>query len=60
VKQLRRRLVDSVEKRVDAAAAGGKPRLSFKIEINHNVPCWLLTLLLLQFFGGRNLQHLDE
>ena len=58
VKQPRRRLVDSVEKRVDAA--GGKPRLSFKIQINHNVPCWLMTLLLLQFFGGRNLQQLDE
>jgi hypothetical protein len=58
VKQLKRRLVDSVEKRVDEA--GGKPRLSFKIQINHNVPCWLMTLLLLQFFGGRNLQHLDE
>lgn len=47
VKQPRRRLVDSVEKRVDAA--GGKPRLSFKIQINHNVPCWLMTLLLPPF-----------
>jgi hypothetical protein len=58
VKQLREGLARSVAQRL--ARASGKPKLSFKIQIDHGVPCWLITWMLMQFFGRRGLLGLDE
>jgi hypothetical protein len=58
VKQLRERLVRSVEQRL--ADAVGKPRIPFKIQIDHGVPCWLITWMLMQFFGETDIEGLDE
>ena len=58
VKLLRERLVSSVKERL--ADAARKQWVSFKIQIDHGVPCWLITWMLMQFFGTRNLEQLDE
>jgi hypothetical protein len=58
VKLLRERLVSSVKDRL--ADAARKPWVSFKIQIDHGVPCWLITWMLMQFFGETNIEGLDE
>ena len=58
VKQLRGRLVSSVKERLGRAV--GKPRIPFKIQIDHGVPCWLITWMLMQFFGETDIEGLDE
>jgi hypothetical protein len=58
VKLLRERLVRSVEQRL--AHAVGKQRIPFKIQIDHGVPCWLITWMLMQFFGETHIEGLDE
>jgi hypothetical protein len=57
VRELRHRLADSVDNRLIAA---GSKRLSLKLQIDHMVECWMMTWILNQFFGGRNLEQLDE
>ncbi len=57
VRELRHRLADSVDNRLIAA---GSKRLSLKVQIDHLIESWMMTWILNQFFGGRNLEQLDE
>ena len=41
------------------AAAGGAERPRYKFEADHLFSCWLITCLLMQFFGTRNLGDLS-
>ena len=57
MKALRLELVESVRKR--QATAGLMP-VHFAIQIDHGVPGWLVTWLVMQFFGSRRLEALDD
>ena len=54
---LRAELIAAVEDRQEAT--GGTERPRYKPEIDHSIPCWLITFLLMQFFGTRNLGDLS-
>jgi hypothetical protein len=54
---LRAELKAVVENR--QAAAGGTERPRYKFEADHLFSCWLITCLLMQFFGTRNLDDLS-
>ena len=54
---LRAELIAAVEDR--HAAAGGTERPWYTAEIDHSMPCWLITFLLMQLFGTRNLGDLS-
>ena len=54
---LRAELIAAVEERQEAA--GGTERPRYKPEIDHPLPCWLITFLLMQLFGTRNLGDLS-
>ncbi len=53
ISDLRSELLRAVVERY--AAAGGTDLFWLKLQIDHGVPCWLITFLLMQFFGARNL-----
>ena len=50
---LRAELKAVVEERQEAAGGAERPR--YKFEADHLLSCWLITCLLMQFFGERNL-----
>ena len=54
---LRAELIAAVEDR--HAAAGGTERPWYTAEVDHSIPCWLITFLLMQLFGTRNLGDLS-
>ena len=54
---LRAELIAAVEDR--HAAAGGTERPWYTAESDHSLPCWLITFLLMQLFGTRNLGDLS-
>ena len=56
-KDLRAELKAVVEKRQEAAGGAERPR--YKFEADHLFSCWLITCLLMQFFGTRNLGDLS-
>jgi hypothetical protein len=54
---LRAELIAAVEDRQEAT--GGTERPWYKLEIDPPLPCWLITFLLMQLFGTRNLGDLS-
>jgi hypothetical protein len=52
-KESRAEIIAAVKARY--AATGGTERFLATMEIDHSVPCWLITFLLMQFFGTRDL-----
>ena len=55
-KDLRAELIAAVEAR--SAAAGGTERLRPTVEIDHSMPCWLITFVAMQLFGTRKIGDL--
>ena len=56
-KDLRAELIAAVEARY--AAAGGTERLRPTVEIDHSMPCWLITFVAMQLFGTRKIGDLS-